>query len=153
MIRIRRARRDDSAAIGRVHVETWQSTYAGLLPDRLLAAMSDVRQSAWWSRLLAERREAGATLIDLTEANPTLVGLGGAGPDDLAAPAGTGSVGIRAAAGAGRGAAVPSLPGLRMPPGRGRTTVESGGRKGSSVSDIPSEAAPQTTRTRTAPPR
>ena len=26
--RIRRARREDSAAIGRVHVETWQATYA-----------------------------------------------------------------------------------------------------------------------------
>ena len=63
MIRIRRARRDDSAAIGRVHVETWQSTYAGLLPDRLLAAMSDVRQSAWWSRLLADSGEAHGVFV------------------------------------------------------------------------------------------
>jgi len=38
-----------------------------------------------WSRLLAERRAAGADLLDLTEANPTRVGLGGAGPEDLAA--------------------------------------------------------------------
>ena len=38
-----------------------------------------------WSVLLAERRAAGAALIDLTEANPTRVGLGGAGPDELAA--------------------------------------------------------------------
>jgi aspartate/methionine/tyrosine aminotransferase len=37
-----------------------------------------------WSRLLAERRAAGATLIDLTEANPTRVGLGGAGLEELA---------------------------------------------------------------------
>ena len=28
MIRIRRAKRDDAAAIGRVHVETWQAAYA-----------------------------------------------------------------------------------------------------------------------------
>jgi aspartate/methionine/tyrosine aminotransferase len=35
--------------------------------------------------LLAERRAAGVTLIDLTEANPTRVGLGGAGPEELAA--------------------------------------------------------------------
>jgi len=34
MIRIRRAMRSDATAIGRVHVETWQSAYAGLLPDR-----------------------------------------------------------------------------------------------------------------------
>jgi len=38
-----------------------------------------------WSMLLAERRAAGATLVDLTEANPTQVGLGGVGPDELAA--------------------------------------------------------------------
>ncbi len=31
-----------------------------------------------WSRLLAERRAAGVALIDLTEVNPTRVGLGGA---------------------------------------------------------------------------
>ncbi len=39
MIRIRRASPRDSSAIGRVHVETWQSTYAGLLPDTLLASI------------------------------------------------------------------------------------------------------------------
>jgi aspartate/methionine/tyrosine aminotransferase len=38
-----------------------------------------------WSRLLAERRAAGAALVDLTEANPTRVGLGGAGLEELAA--------------------------------------------------------------------
>ena len=54
MIRIRRASRRDSPAIGRVHVETWQATYAGLLPDAMLVAMSDVRQSAWWSQLLKD---------------------------------------------------------------------------------------------------
>ena len=67
----RRRRRDrasaapaasDAAAIGRVHVETWQSAYAGLLPDTLLAAMSDVRQSAWWSRALADPRRGARHL-------------------------------------------------------------------------------------------
>jgi len=78
MIRIRRARRDDSAAIGRVHVETWQATYAGLLPDRLLAAMSDVRQSAWWSRLLADPGEArGVFVADDEEMG--VVGFGSCG--------------------------------------------------------------------------
>jgi alanine-synthesizing transaminase len=38
-----------------------------------------------WSVLLAEQRASGDALIDLTEANPTRVGLGGAGPDELAA--------------------------------------------------------------------
>ncbi len=38
-----------------------------------------------WARLLAERRAAGAPLLDLSEANPTAVGLGGAGLQELAA--------------------------------------------------------------------
>jgi ribosomal protein S18 acetylase RimI-like enzyme len=79
MIRIRRARREDAAAIGRVHVETWQATYAGLLPDSMLVAMSDVRQSAWWSRLLADPREArGIFVADDEEMG--VVGFGSSGP-------------------------------------------------------------------------
>jgi len=38
-----------------------------------------------WARLLEQRRAAGEPLLDLTETNPTRVGLGGAGPDELAA--------------------------------------------------------------------
>ena len=38
-----------------------------------------------WSNLLAERRASGARLIDLTEANPTRVGLSGVGADELVA--------------------------------------------------------------------
>src|SRR5262252_6058474 len=79
MIQIRRARREDAAAIGRVHVETWQATYAGLLPDSMLAAMSDVRQSAWWSRLLADPGEArGIFVADDEETG--VVGFGSCGP-------------------------------------------------------------------------
>ena len=33
MMRIRRAAKTDAGAIGRVHVETWQAAYAGILPD------------------------------------------------------------------------------------------------------------------------
>jgi alanine-synthesizing transaminase len=38
-----------------------------------------------WARLLAELRAAGEPLLDLTETNPTRVGLAGAGPQELAA--------------------------------------------------------------------
>ena len=38
-----------------------------------------------WSRLLEQRRAAGADLCDLTEANPTRVGLAGARAEDLEA--------------------------------------------------------------------
>ena len=79
MIRIRRAAKADASAIARVHVETWQSAYAGLLPDMTLAQMSDVRQAAWWSRALDDPREArGVFVADDEEAG--VVGFGSCGP-------------------------------------------------------------------------
>ena len=46
MISIRRARTADAVAIGAVHVATWRSAYAGILPDRFLSRMSVPRQAA-----------------------------------------------------------------------------------------------------------
>jgi len=79
MIRIRRASRHDAAAIGRVHVETWQATYAGLLPDSMLVAMSDVRQSAWWSQLLQDPAEARGVFV-ADDRDMGVVGFGSCGP-------------------------------------------------------------------------
>jgi hypothetical protein len=44
-----------------------------------------------WARLLERRQTAGEGLLDLTETNPTRVGLGGAGPAELAALAQAGA--------------------------------------------------------------
>ncbi len=79
MIRIRRAARDDASAIGRVHVETWQAAYAGLLPDSMLASMSDVRQSAWWSQLLADPAERRGVFV-ADDRDMGVVGFGSCGP-------------------------------------------------------------------------
>lgn len=79
MIRIRRASRHDAAAIGRVHVETWQAAYAGLLPDAMLVAMSDVRQSAWWSQLLKDPAEARGVFV-ADDRDMGVVGFGSCGP-------------------------------------------------------------------------
>jgi ribosomal protein S18 acetylase RimI-like enzyme len=79
MITIRRARRADATAIGRVHVETWQAAYAGLLPEAMLAGMSDVRQSAWWSRALADPKEARGVFVAEDE-QMGVVGFGSCGP-------------------------------------------------------------------------
>jgi ribosomal protein S18 acetylase RimI-like enzyme len=79
MIRIRRAGRSDAASIARVHVETWQSAYAGILPDAMLVGMSDVRQAAWWSRVLSDPGEArGVFVADDEEMG--VVGFGSSGP-------------------------------------------------------------------------
>ncbi|CAN5491192.1 hypothetical protein BH10PSE6_BH10PSE6_28550 [soil metagenome] len=87
MIKIRRAAPADAQAIGRVHVETWQSTYAGILPDSMLVRMSDARQAAWWTRSIGDAREArGIFVADDEEMG--VVGFGSCGqvrdpPDGL----------------------------------------------------------------------
>ena len=79
MTRIRRASGTDARAIGRVHVETWQSTYAGLLPDAMLARMSEARQSAWWSQLLKDPGEARGIFV-ADDKDMGVVGFGSCGP-------------------------------------------------------------------------
>jgi ribosomal protein S18 acetylase RimI-like enzyme len=79
MMRIRRAHKNDASAIGRVHVETWQAAYAGMLPDSMLAGMSDVRQSAYWARLLADPGEARGVFV-ADDQDMGVVGFGSCGP-------------------------------------------------------------------------
>ena len=49
---IRRARPSDAAAIGRIHVDTWRSTYAGVLPDDYLVGLSRQRRAMQWRTAL-----------------------------------------------------------------------------------------------------
>lgn len=52
MIAIRRARPSDAPGIGAVHVASWRSTYAGVLPDDFLAHLSVARQTAYYERAI-----------------------------------------------------------------------------------------------------
>ena len=49
-VAIRPAVAADAAAIGRIYVETWRTTYAGMLPDRVLVGMSEERQRMRWAQ-------------------------------------------------------------------------------------------------------
>jgi len=52
LIAIRRARPSDAPGIAAVHVTTWRSTYAGILPDDYLARMSEARQASYMDRAI-----------------------------------------------------------------------------------------------------
>lgn len=57
-ITIRPATLQDVPGIARVHVDSWRTTYAGIVPDDFLAALSYEDAEARWNRWLgdAERR-------------------------------------------------------------------------------------------------
>lgn len=76
MTAIRPAQAEDASAIGRIHVETWRDTYAGMLPDRVLVEMSSAMEGGQWSRVL----ESGRDRVVVAETDGAgIVGFGSCG--------------------------------------------------------------------------
>jgi GNAT superfamily N-acetyltransferase len=69
---IRQARLEDAAGIAHVHVDTWKTTYAGIIPDAYLAAMDEETYAARWR----EQLSTGPALIFVAE---TIAEAGGSG--------------------------------------------------------------------------
>lgn len=67
MVTIRRARPTDAEAMARVHLESWRSTYAGVLPDAHLAGLSLWREAAGYERAIADRRGGHAGFVALAD--------------------------------------------------------------------------------------
>jgi L-amino acid N-acyltransferase YncA len=77
-VRIRPARALDSAAIGRVYVDSWRTSYAGLLPDDYLARLSYLEQESAWRLQLA--RPGLATFV-AEDATGQIVGFASGGAE------------------------------------------------------------------------
>lgn len=73
-VRIRDAAHGDAAAIAHVHVESWRTTYAGILPDLVLLQLSERRSAQSWRRYLGM---PGVFLV--AEADGGVVGFANAG--------------------------------------------------------------------------
>lgn len=76
--RIRDATPADARAIAGVHVDSWRTTYRGLLPDEVLAGLDADRMAASRERLLREPPPGHLTLV--AEDGGTVVGFAVAGP-------------------------------------------------------------------------
>ena len=83
MIRLRPATPADARAIARIHVETWRSTYPGMLPDQTLIDMTvDGKATSWRSSL---SRQINASIVLVAEAKDEgPVGFGSVGPQPRA---------------------------------------------------------------------
>ncbi len=56
-VNIRAANAHDAAAIAKVQVDSWRSTYAGLLPDKVLLDLDDrAHEARWWRQALTRPR-------------------------------------------------------------------------------------------------
>jgi GNAT superfamily N-acetyltransferase len=77
MLSIRAATAGDASAISRIDVETWRTTYAGMLPDRVLLRLDARQRARQWAQFIMNR--PGDTIAALDEAGAVL-GFGSCGP-------------------------------------------------------------------------
>jgi ribosomal protein S18 acetylase RimI-like enzyme len=75
MLTIRRATPEDAAKIAHVHVDSWRTTYAGIVPDEYLAALNEGERETQWQHWLTSD-----TPIYVSELDNQVVGFIGGGP-------------------------------------------------------------------------
>lgn len=76
-IRVRAARPGDARAIARLDIETWRSTYAGMLSSAYLVGLSEPRREIGWRNvILKEPRDVRVAC----DAEGVLLGFGSCGP-------------------------------------------------------------------------
>jgi ribosomal protein S18 acetylase RimI-like enzyme len=76
---IRIAIPEDAAELGKMHVASWKETYAGILPDAMLSALSIEGRTAMWDPILREPEKADSTVVHLVEDGGSIVGFGSCG--------------------------------------------------------------------------
>ena len=79
-MRIRTAEPRDAGSLARVHVDSWRSTYAGILPDRFLAGLTYGDRESFWEQVLTTARPTVSNFLAETESGE-VVGLAAGGPE------------------------------------------------------------------------
>lgn len=79
-IHIRKAGPADTAAIARVHVDTWRTSYPDILPAEFLAGLKYADREAMWIRAVAADRPGANLLVAETDAGE-IVGFIFAAPE------------------------------------------------------------------------
>jgi GNAT superfamily N-acetyltransferase len=82
MINIREARDEDASAIGKVIVDTWRSTYAGIVPQSFLDAMEYQSMADLWRGRITDPSKLwpGWFIYVVADDNGTVFGFAGGGP-------------------------------------------------------------------------
>ncbi|HEY1984330.1 MAG TPA: GNAT family N-acetyltransferase [Terracidiphilus sp.] len=72
---IRLARVEDAAAIAHVHVQSWRTTYTGLVPEQYLASLNETERASRWQEWLTLDIS-----VFVAEIESKIVGFAGGGP-------------------------------------------------------------------------
>lgn len=82
----------DAPGIARVHVDTWRTTYRGLVPDEVLAGLSYEKGQARWERTLQDPESGQFVFVAADGKSGQVVGFAVAGPERTGDPVYTGEV-------------------------------------------------------------
>jgi len=80
---LRSALPEDAPAIAEVHVSSWRTTYRGLLPDSVLAALSVEQREPMWRQVTTEMLTGESRSCVFVAEDPVMgvVGFANAGPE------------------------------------------------------------------------
>ena len=77
---IREASLTDAAAIARVHVDSWRTTYAGIVPADYLANLSYARREQFWRDIFSTPPPSGCVYVAAQDTGE-IVGFASGGPE------------------------------------------------------------------------
>jgi GNAT superfamily N-acetyltransferase len=77
---VREARPADAPALAAAHVEAWQATYRGMLPDAYLESLTAHDRLPWWQDRLAAPERPGSTVLVAEDSGGTVCGFGSLWP-------------------------------------------------------------------------
>jgi ribosomal protein S18 acetylase RimI-like enzyme len=80
-ITIRSATLDDVKGIARVHIDTWRSTYRGIVPDDYLDSLSYENRADSWKKRIEEAAEGKWFIYVAVNENKQVVGFISGGPN------------------------------------------------------------------------
>jgi L-amino acid N-acyltransferase YncA len=75
---IRKASVEDAAGIAHVHVASWKTTYAGIMPDEVLQNLDVQERGKMWTSILTTHKDRNSTYVATTEEG-TVIGFASGG--------------------------------------------------------------------------
>ncbi len=75
---IRAASSKDAGVIAQIHVQAWQETYRGLMPQAFIERQSVAQRRAMWERILGD--PASSSTVVVAEIQGVVVGFASGGP-------------------------------------------------------------------------
>lgn len=88
---IREAKIEDAAAIAKVHVDSWRTTYQGIVPGQYLAGLSYERSEWMWRDILSNSQPLNFTVV-AEDDQGNIVGFANGGREREGNPTYTGEV-------------------------------------------------------------